>query len=325
MAKKSGKPAPKKTAKSVAKPTGTRRIRPKHHKILRFRNEDEYPIPPKLPSAWEITRQAAKTFWRYKGLLAGVTLIYGVLNLLLAQSVTSGSDVSTLKHSLDQAFGGNLGAIASGVSIFALFVGSAGNTTNQTTGAYQIVLAIVGSLAVIYALRQSLAGNRLRVRDAYYGGMYPLIPFLLVLAVVGLEFIPLAIGSTLYALVVNNGIAIHASERIFWAAIFAASAFITIYLLCSSLFALYIITLPEMTPMKALRSARGLVRRRRWAVVRKVLWLPVVLLVVAGVIMIPIIIVVTPLARWAFFVLTMFALTTTHTYMYTLYRELLNE
>jgi hypothetical protein len=46
---------------------------------------------------------------------------------------------------------------------------------------------------------------------------------------------------------------------------------------------------------------------------------------VAAVIMLPIIIVLTPVAQYVFFVLTMFALVAVHTYMYTLYRELLNE
>ena len=41
--------------------------------------------------------------------------------------------------------------------------------------------------------------------------------------------------------------------------------------------------------------------------------------------MVPIIIVLTPLAQWVFFLLTMFTLVAIHAYMYTLYRELLNE
>lgn len=77
--------------------------------------------------------------------------------------------------------------------------------------------------------------------------------------------------------------------------------------------------------MKALRSARELVRYRRWTVLRKILFLPVVLLVAAAVVMVPIIIWLTPLAQWIFFLLTMFALVAVHAYMYNLYRELLNE
>jgi uncharacterized membrane protein YoaK (UPF0700 family) len=96
-------------------------------------------------------------------------------------------------------------------------------------------------------------------------------------------------------------------------------------MISSSLFALYIVTLPDMTPFKALRSARELVRHRRWTVLRKILFLPIILLVVAAIIMLPIIIWLTSLAQWVFFLLTMFALVAANAYMYTLYRELLNE
>jgi hypothetical protein len=125
--------------------------------------------------------------------------------------------------------------------------------------------------------------------------------------------------------VINNGIAIYAVEKILWALLFAGLALLTLYMLSSSVFALYIVTLPDMTPMKALRSARELVRYRRWTVLRKIICLPIILLLVALVIMLPVIILLTPLARWVFFILTMAALLAIHAYMYTLYRELLNE
>lgn len=332
--KAAAKSKPKPKAKAGAKrsdkpieekPAGPRRLKPKHHQILRFLNRDTYSRPPKLPSAWAITVKAVRTLWRYKKLFIGVTLIYGLLNLLLAQSLSGGTDVSSLKNQFNEVFTGHLSGLASGLGVFTLLVGSAGNSSSQTAGAYQIMLAIIASLAIIWALRTSLSGAAARIRDAYYQGMYPLVQFILVLVVVALQLLPLAIGSTIYALVINNGIAAHTSEQIFWGAIFAVSAFTTFYMLTSSLFALYIVTLPDMTPMKALRSARSLVRHRRLAVLRKLLWLPIALLLAAALIMVPIIMLLTPLARWIFFVLTMSALTAVHAYMYTFYRELLNE
>jgi hypothetical protein len=154
--------------------------------------------------------------------------------------------------------------------------------------------------------------------------MYPIVPFILVLCVIGLQLLPLVIGTGLYSLVASNGIAV-GGEIIFWIVLAIALTVLSLYWLCSSLFALYIVTLPDMTPLKALRSARELVRNRRAQVIRKVLWLPLVLFVVAGLIMLPIILWLTPLAQWIFFLLTMFSVVAIHTYMYILYRELLNE
>jgi hypothetical protein len=317
---KSAKPAKSASAKSAAEP---RRIKLGDYKTLRLQRRIRHPI--KLPNVWQITRASARLLWEHRNLFIGITLIYGAVNVILAQGFSGGTDVSSLKNAFNQAFTGHLGFVPTGLSIFVLMVGSAGNTSSQTAGAYQIFLAVISSLAVIWSLRQVVSGRKPLVRDAFYRGMTPLIPFLIVLMVVGLELLPLITGSALYSLVINNGIAVYAVEKLLWALLFGAMGLLTFYLISSSVFALYIVTLPDMTPLKALRSARGLVRYRRWTVMRKLLCLPVILLIAAAVIMVPIIILLTPLARWVFFLLTMFSLTAIHTYIYTLYRELLNE
>ncbi len=342
MAKKSGKKAaPKRTAANTAskksaaakaaakpkprpRPAKPRRIKQPQYKTLRLQKRIKHPV--RLPSVWRLTRKSALTLWQNKRLFVGITLTYGLLNIILTQGLSGATDVGTLKHSVNQVFTGHLGGLASGLSVFALLVGSAGNNSNPTAGAYQLFLGLIASLAIIWALRQILAGaERLRIRDAYYRGMYPLVPFVLVLLVVGLQLIPFLVGSALYGLVINNGIAVYAVEKLLWALLYALLAMLSVYMISSSLFALYIVTLPDMAPMKALRSARELVRYRRWTVMRKVLCLPLVLLIVGAIVMVPIIIWLTALAKWVFFLLTMFGLVAVHTYMYTLYRELLNE
>ena len=305
MAKPSGNTVVKKPAKQTvkSKPAGLKR----------------------LPSAWQLTEASGRLLWRHRRLFGGITLLYGLLTLLLIQGIAGGTDVSSLKDGLNQVFNGHLGSLASSLSVFVVLVGSAGNSSSQTAGAYQLFLALITSLAVIWSLRQVLQGRTIRLRDAYYRGMYPFIPFILVLIVVSLQLLPLLIGSSLYSLVITNGIAVSLVEKLIWAAVFAGLGALSLYWISSSLFALYIAALPDMTPLKALRSARELVRGRRWPVLRKVLFLPLVLLVAAAIIMVPIIIWLTPVAQWVFFLLTMFSLVAIHTYMYAFYRELIDE
>jgi hypothetical protein len=317
-AKTSNKPSPS------SRPVRPRRLKQPKYKTLRLQKRIKHPVM--LPNVWRLTRKSALTLWGHKRLFIGITLVYGLLNIILTQGLSGATDVATLKHSVNQVFTGHLGGLASGLSVFALLVGSAGNNSNPTAGAYQLFLGLIASLAIIWALRQILAGAPgLRIRDAYYRGMYPLVPFVLVLLVVGLQLIPLLVGSAVYGLVINNGIAVYFVEKLLWALIYGLLAILSFYMISSSLFALYIVTLPDMTPMKALRSARELVRYRRWTVMRKVLCLPLVLLVVGAIVMVPIILWLTALSKWVFFLLTMSGLVAVHTYMYTLYRELLNE
>ena len=279
----------------------------------------------RIPAVWQLSKTAALTLWKYRALFIGITIVYGLLNLILVRGFASSTDVGSLKTQLSQIFNGNFGSLASSLTIFVVLIGSAGNGSSSTAGAYQALLVIVASLAIIWALRQVLSNAKPRIRDAYYKGMYPLIPFILVLLVIGLQLLPLLIGSTLYSLVISNGIAVHLIEKLVWALLFIGLAMLSLYMISSSVFALYIVTLPDMTPIKALRSARQLVRLRRWTVLRKILFLPLLLVVLAGVVMLPIIIWLTPLAQWVFFILTMFAIAAVHSYVYTLYRELLNE
>jgi hypothetical protein len=314
--------AKKETIKRPRNPNA-RRLKPPKYRALHIGKKLK-PLAVKLPNVWELTKQSGRVLWQHKKLLIGITLVYGLLNLVLVQGLASNTDVSSLKTTLNSAFTGHLRELASSLTVFVVLVGSAGNGSSNTAGAYQLFLVLITSLAVIWALRHVLAGEAVRVRDTYYRGMYPFIPFVLVLCVIGLQLLPLAIGTGLYSLVVSNGIAV-GGEVVFWALLAIALSALSIYWLCSSVFALYIVTLPDMTPMKALRSARELVRYRRAQIVRKVLWLPLMLFVLAAIIMLPIIIWLTALAQWVFFLLTMFSVVAIHTYMYTLYRELLNE
>ncbi|HYH36525.1 MAG TPA: hypothetical protein VD706_03430 [Candidatus Saccharimonadales bacterium] len=322
MPKKPGKAAPK-PKKRVGTPKEPRQVQPEKYKSFQLQKRIRHPV--KLPNAWQLTRRTADTLWQHKRLFGAITLVYGFLNLVLVQGISSGADISELKNTINQVLDGNFGFLGTSLGTFAALVGSAGNTTSQTAAAYQMFLGVIASLAMIWALRQVLSGAHPGLRDAYYRGMYPLVPFLLVLFVISLQLIPLTVGSALYSTVINNGVAVYAAEKLIWLLVFGVLALLTLYMVSSSLFALYIVTLPDMTPLKALRTARGLVRYRRWAVIRKLLYLPVLLLVVAAMIMVPVITLLAPLAEWVFFILTMSALLAFHAYVYTLYRELLDE
>jgi hypothetical protein len=187
---------------------------------------------------------------------------------------------------------------------------------------------IVASLSSIWLLRQLMSDKtalKVRVRDAFYQGMYPLVPFVLVLVVLTLELIPLVVGAFIYTIVVQNGIAVGALQDFVWLLVLLLGATITIWLLAGSLFGIYIATLPNMTPVLALRNARKLARGQRPNIIRKLLFLFVALLLVGAVVLIPIIAVLPVIAGVALFMLGVLALPAIHSYLYVMYRELLND
>lgn len=319
MAKK-----PKITQKTKAvKPSiKSRRLKTPKYRSFRLSKSIRHPAA-KLPGALRILTLSIKRLAEAKKLYLGIILVYGLLTIVFVRGFSGSLNLQELKTNLSHLFAGKWGNLSVGVTLFGLLLGNASGGTSAASGTYQSLFLIVVSLVMIWSLRQVQAGNKVGVKEAFYNGLYPLIPFLLVLIVIGLQLIPLLIGSALYSLVINNGIAVTFIEKAVWGLLFATLSLLSLYMVSSSLFAIYIVTLPDMTPMKALRSARELVRYRRWSVLRKVVFLPVALLVGAAIIFIPLILIYAPAAQWIFFACVMASLAIIHSYLYTLYRELL--
>lgn len=274
-----------------------------------------------------LSAKALKLIWRYNWLFGGIIIIYGVINLAVALGFSGGLNVASLKNQLSYLFHGGLSSVYSGLTIYGLLIVSGNNGSSTPSGGsgIEIILIIMVSLALVYALRNSINKSEVSIRTAYYRGMYPLVPVILVLIVLALELLPMVVGVGLYAAASQNGIVTTVIENIVFIFIAALLSALTIYWLSSSLFALYIVTLPEMTPLKALKSAKKLVKKRRLPIILRLLYLPIVLLVLSLIVMLPIIILAAPIAQWAFRVLSLALLVVAHSYLYHLYRELLEE
>lgn len=300
----------------------TRKIQAPQYRSFRLSKRIKHPAA-KLPSSFRIFKSACRHLWVHKRLFLGIILVYGLLNLLFVKGFGVSSGLTDLKASLEDVFSGGLGDVAGGLALFSYLVSSSASAASEAAGVYQTVLLVMVSLGVVWALRQTYAGNKITVRDTFYKSMYPLVPFLLVIVVIGLQLVPLFIGSTIHGIVVSNGLAVTGLEQIIWYLLFGMFALLTLYMLSSSLFALYIVTLADTEPLQALRSARELVRYRRWTVLRKVFLLPVFLVLSAVAIMVPLIIFSPVLAEWVFFFMSLSFLVLIHSYLYSLYRDLL--
>ncbi len=255
-------------------------------------------------------------------LFATLLAIYALFYVILVGGLSSisGSDLAAVKSTL---ISGHVSGFNTSTSLFSTLIGSFGSNSSNVAGLYQTLLLLIISLVLIWALRHVYAGKAIRARDAFYKGLTPFIPFILVLLVVGLQFLPLVLGVGLYNIMVGGGIAIGIIEKFLVIVILFALAVVSVYWTSSSILALYVVTLPDMAPVQALRNARELVRHRRWIVLRKMLFLPVALIVVSAVILIPIASIITPVAPMVFFALTVLAVAVVHSYLFALYRELL--
>ena len=309
-------------AKAKAKPaTPSRKVKTGAYRSFKLNKRVKNAKP--LPGSFRLFRSSLRHLKKHWRLFGGLVAIYLVLTIVLVKGFGISEGVGELKDTLEQVFTGATGELATGATLFALMLTSVGSTSTSIAGLYQTILLVIVSLALIWGLRQSYAAKKVLAKEAMYKGMLPLVPFILVLGVIGLQLLPIFIASWLHGVVIAGGIAVTAPEQAIAWVMIGLLAMLSLYMLSSSIFALYIVTLPDMTPLKALRSAREIVRYRRWTVLRKVLVLPLMLLLLGALIMLPLIIFVTPVAEWAFFILNMTVLAVFHSYLYGLYRELL--
>lgn len=307
---------------SVLTSTKSRKLKKSRYSSFKLQKSIKHAPDDVLPSGFQLLKQTFRLLlanWRTVGMFF---LVFGVINLIVAQSLASSDDIAKLKSSIHDLLGGDWSQMGASAALLVM-LGTASSSQSTAGASYQLVWVIMGSLAFIWLLREMYAKNKVRVRMSFYRGMYPLVPFLLVLLVMGLELLPATLAGTIFSTLMSNGIASTLVEQIIWTLVCGLVAFITLFLLCSSVFALYIACLPDMTPLRALRSARELVTTRRSMILRKLLYLPFALLIIGIIVMAPLVLFATPLAIGAFFLLNIAALIVLHGYLYTLYRALL--
>jgi hypothetical protein len=272
-----------------------------------------------LPGSFKLTWQVLGVIKSYWKTLGGVVLVYLVLYVLFTGGNIS-HNFSTIKDDLQASGTHGLSRAAAG---FLSLVGSSGASGSTTGSTLQSALFVIASLAIIWSLRHLLSGQKITVKAAYYRSMAPLIPFLLVIFVIIIQLLPITVGAFVLSAVANSAFVDTTFATAVSSIILAMLAIWSLYMVSGSIFALYIVTLPEMEPRQALRSARDLVRYRRLAVLRKVFFMPLFIMVVMGVVIVPLILYALFLVPAVFFVLSVLALLFVHTYLYSLYRELL--
>ncbi len=309
--------------KSASSKTTKKRVRAiPQHRTLRL-SKKKLKQTQSIPSAFQLFKDTFLILKNNKKLFFGIALLNAIIAFLFIRGLSSSFDVVDVKNNVTELVDGKQDQFYTAVAVFGYLVTAAGSSVSDKASVYQLVWTVITTLAIIWGIRQIKSGEKPRIRDTYYKGMYPLIPFILVLVVISLQLIPLLFGNLIYATILQNGIAITVLEKFLWFLLFMGLALLSCYMLVSSLFSLYIVTLPDMTPLRALRSSRELVLHRRLAISLRIIALPLIVLLLGALIFIPLIILAAPIVEILFLLLTGIGLVFIHTYMYLLYRSLL--
>lgn len=298
------------------------RVKPKY-KSFRFHKQVKHHEKP-IINVYAITKKTFQLFNQNKKNLAFFTIIYGILFLLFVRGIFNPINIDDFRFELESKIGEGEGStFSSNRIIFGQLIGSFGSGLTGEQGIYQVMLFVLSALAVIWLFRQQQAGNIVNIKQAFYRGMYPLIPFTLIIYLIILQLLPAIIGNFLYSTVIANGIAVGQVEQFIWLLLYLSTLLLSFYLISSSVVALMIVTLPEMTPMRALRKAKELVTFRRFAVFRKTTALLFIVAAMFIIIVFPALYISSMAAQIAFLLLSILVLPFAVGYIFVLYRELL--
>ncbi|MEO8784731.1 MAG: hypothetical protein ABI221_00135, partial [Candidatus Saccharimonadales bacterium] len=173
-----------------------------------------------LPKARQLLKQSLLRLMRHWPVYVRVTAVYGILDLLLVRGLNRSVNLTTIKGSVT-ALGAN--------RISALFGAPTTAGGGDAGNLYQSILLIIASLAIIWCLRQlsprrPLAGKPKKkpakataetadlapgvvTKQAYYRSTYALVPFVLLLLLMSIQFLPMLISGAVYSTVVSRGLA----------------------------------------------------------------------------------------------------------------------
>lgn len=310
----------------VKDPTVTRwnarlRKNPKY-KSFRLHKRVKHPGPP-IPPWWKLVKKSWRLVLANRRNLLRFILIFGIGYAIFVRGFSSPVDIDGIRDSFEDVLARDISTLAINVTVITLMLQSTTSAAGDVQGVYQTIMIVMSTLALIWLYRQQQAGNKVSMKDAFYRGMYPIVPFMLVLFVIFAQFIPASVGNYLFRTVIDNGLAFNATEQFMWLLLFLLLLLLSAYMVTSSMIALFIVTLPDMTPRKALKKAKKLVQFRRLAIMRRIVALFLFAAFCFVSIVFPAIFVSALLAQFLFFALTIVFVPFIIAYMFVLYRELL--
>ena len=262
------------------------------HRTLRLTRRRDYKRSMELPGYWSFTIYAWKLLWKNRKTFLLLGLIYAILTGLMV-GIASQDIYSTFASTLDDVAEETIGVLGefsrAGALFFTAATGGFSQTLTDVQQVYAVITGMLVWLTTIWLLRNILAGHKIKLRDGLYNAGAPILSTFLIVLVLLVQLIPLAIAFIGYAAASATGLLTGGVEAmLFWIVAVLLGA-LSAYWVTSTLFALVIVTLPGMYPMKALKTAGDMVVGRRLRILLRLLWMGVMLAVVWMVVIMPVI------------------------------------
>lgn len=305
------------------------------HKSFQLTKRRDMPKRPTIPGYFKFTVSVFRILFTNKRLFGSLLLLYVVVAMLLI-GLTQQDQYQSLTNAFQtlgaDIFGEPVDGATKIVSLFGAAVsGGLSLSFSETQQLYIALLSLLAWLVVVWLLRHVTAGEKVRVRDGLYNAGTSFIPTLLIVCLIAVQSLPAVIGITAFSTVTQNA-AMNGLEAMLFGVGALLLVVLSLYWVCSSVFALSIVTLPGTYPMTAIRAAGSVAVGRRVSLMLRIVWMAIILVLVWALLLIPILLLDTwvsaawsPLVAVTVQVLTGFSLIFSAAYIYLLYRRMIDE
>lgn len=222
-------------------------------------------------------------------------LILSVLLSILFVGLMSEDTYRRFQEVLDQTTAqmgaGEIGNFAkSGLLLIStITTGGLSGESSESATVFAVIIFLIIWLTTVFIVRHRLADHKIKLRDALYNAMTPLLSTFVVFIIAVIQCIPIFILIVVFsAAVQTNFLSTPFYALVFF--IFAALMIIlSAYLLSSSLMALVAVTAPGMYPLRALHASSDLMAGRRIRFILRLVALVFAIAVVWVIVMLPLI------------------------------------
>ena len=282
------------------------------------------------------TREVLATLWREKTLFGRLFLLTTVAALLLFGSTQQDQYVTTTdaldEYAAQLTDEGFNSTVHFGVLLATAATGGLNTTLSETQKVYFTLLYVLVCLVTVWLLRHRLADVKVVLRDGLYNAGAPIVAIIALFFVGVLQLIPMAFGVIIYSAAVTSGILNGPLETGLFAVLAIALAIVSFYFLTTTLIATIIATNPGTYPLAALRAAKKVVAGHRARFIMHLFWLALTLVVLWAIALVPAVLLDSwlhqtwlPIVVFSIQVLMAFSVIFAATYVYLLYRKMIDE
>lgn len=310
MAKKRSKKTIKKTStKTLVKTSGKTKVslwkkiknyfqskkRPnkvKLHKSFRRSYREDYKRDLEVPG---IMHHVFATFkiifknWKLFLPLLVISVLLAVVFVGLMSEANYRQFQDILDQTTEQMGTGDIGNVAKAglLLISTITTGGLSGESSEAATIFAVLIFLIIWLSTIFILRHRLAGHKIKLRDALYNAMTPLISSFLIFMVAVIQCIPIFLLIIVYSTAVQTEFLATPFYALLFFIFAALMLLISGYLLSSSLIAFVAVSAPGLYPMKALHTASDLMMGRRFRFILRIIALIFALAVIWVIVMLP--------------------------------------